>query len=124
LKQNDLNVDTYYALMIDNIDKVIDKRMEALEAIEMDKRRVARAYNKRVKAKSLQIGDFVWKTIIPLGSKSNKFGKWSPSWEGPYKIVRVCSGNSYMLESLQGQQLPRAPNGRYLKFYPSVRQDA
>jgi hypothetical protein len=33
---------------------VTDKRLEAL-----DKRRVARAYNKRVKAKSFQVGDLV-----------------------------------------------------------------
>jgi hypothetical protein len=120
-KQNDLSVDTYYALMMDNIDEVADKCLEALEAIEKDKRRVAGAYNKRVKAKSFQVEDLVWKTILPIGSKSNKFGKWSPSWEGPYKVVRVCFVNSYMVESLQGQQLPRALNGRYLKkFYPSV----
>jgi hypothetical protein len=49
-KQNDLSVDTYYALMMDNIDEVINKHLEALEAIEKDKRRVARAYNMRVKA--------------------------------------------------------------------------
>jgi Mg2+ and Co2+ transporter CorA len=49
-KQNDLSVDTYHALMVDNIDEVTDKCLEALEAIEKDKRRVARAYNKRVKA--------------------------------------------------------------------------
>jgi hypothetical protein len=124
-KQNDLSVDTYYALMMDNIDEVTDKRLEAFEAIEKDKRQVARAYNERVKAKSFQVGDFVWKNILPIGSKSNKFGKRSPSWEGPYKVVRVCSGNSYMVESVQGQQLPKALNGRYLKkFYPSVWQDA
>jgi hypothetical protein len=65
----------------------------------------------------------IWfgKTILPLGSKRNKFGKWSPSWEGPYKVVRVSSGDSCMVESLQGQQLPRAINGRYLKkFHPSI----
>jgi hypothetical protein len=124
-RQSNLNVESYYALMMDNIDEVSDKRMEALEEIEKDKRRVARAYNKKVKAKSFQVGDLVWKTILPIGSKSNKFDKWSPSWEGPYKVVKVCSGNSYMVETLQGQRLPRALNGRYLKiFHPSVWQDA
>jgi hypothetical protein len=123
--QNNLNVESYYALMMDNIDEVTDKRMEALEEIEKDKRRVARAYNKKVKTKSFQVGDLVWKTILPIGSKSNKFGKWSPSWEGPYKVVKVCSGNSYMVETLQGQRLPRALNGRDLKiFHPSVGQNA
>jgi hypothetical protein len=113
--QNDLNVDTYHALMMDNIDEVTDKRLEALEAIEKDKRRVSRAYNKRVRDMYFQVGDLVWKTILSIGSKSNKFGKWSPSWEGPYKVVRVCYGNSYMVESLRGQRLPRALNGIYLK---------
>jgi hypothetical protein len=111
--------------MMDNIDEVTDKRVEALEEIEKDKRRVARAYNKKVKAKSFQVGDLVWKTILPIGSKSNKFGKRSPSWEGPYKVVKVCFGNSYMVETLEGQRLQSALNGRYLKiFHPSVCQDA
>jgi Mg2+ and Co2+ transporter CorA len=67
-KKNYLNVDSYHALMMDNIDEVTDKRLEALEAIENDKRRVARAYNKRVRAKSFQVGDLVWKTSLPIGS--------------------------------------------------------
>ena len=122
-KQNDLGVNSYYALMMDNIDEVTDKRLEALAEIEKDKRRVARAYNRKVKAESFQVDDLVWKTILPIGTKSNKFGTWSPSWEGPYRITRVCSGNSYMVETLQGSQLSRALNGRYLKkYYPSVWQ--
>ena len=97
--------------------------MQALKEIEKDKLRVARAYNK-VRAKSFQVGELVWKTILPLGTKSNKFGMWSPSWEGPYKVVKVIFGNFYMVETMQGEHLPRALNGRYLKkYYPSVWQD-
>jgi hypothetical protein len=104
---------------------VIDKRLKALKVIEKDKLRVARAYNKKVKIKSFQVGDLVWKIILPLGMKSNKFGKWSPSWEGPYKIIKVISSNSYMMETVQGEHLPRAINARYLKkFYNSVWQSA
>ena len=110
---------------MDNIDEVSDKRMQALKEIENDKLRVARAYNKKVRAKSFQVGELVWKTILLLGKKSNKFDKWSPSWEGPYKIVKVIFGNSYMVETMQGERPPRALNGRYLKkYYPSVWQDA
>ena len=87
-KQNDLTVVDYYDLMMDNIDEVNDKQLQVLKEIGKDKLRVARAYNKKVKAKSFQVGELVWKTILPLGTKSNKFGKWSPSWEGPYKIVK------------------------------------
>ena len=110
---------------MDNIDEVTDKRMKALKEIEKDKLRVARAYKKKVKDKSFQVGDLVWKTILPLGMKSNKFGKWSPSWEGPYRVVKIIFGDFYMMETLQGDRLSRAINGKYLKkFYPSVWQDA
>jgi hypothetical protein len=51
-KQNNLDVNIYYALMMDNTDEVTDRRMEALEEIGKDKRRVARSYNKKVKSKS------------------------------------------------------------------------
>ena len=124
-KQNDLSAVDYYDLMMDNIDEVSDRRMQALKEIEKYNLRVARAYNKKVKAKSFQVGELVWKTILPFGTKSNKFSKWSPSWEGPYKIVKVIFGNSYMVETMQGESLPRALNGRYLKkYYPSMWQDA
>jgi hypothetical protein len=86
--------------MLDRLDEVSDERMKALGEIERDKLRVARAYNKRVKEKLFQVGDLVWKTILPIGSKSNKFGKWSPNWKGPYKIEEVIPENSYMVQSI------------------------
>jgi hypothetical protein len=53
--------------------------------------------------------------ILPIGSKSNKFGKWSSNWEWPYRIEEVIPGNSYIVQSVQGTSLPRALNGKYLK---------
>jgi hypothetical protein len=114
-KQNDLSTVDYQDLMMDNIDEVTDKRMKALKEFEKDKLQVARAYKKKVRNKSFQVGELVWKIILPLGIKSNKFGKWSPSWEDPYKIFKVIFRNSYMVETLQGERLPRALNRRYLK---------
>jgi hypothetical protein len=116
-KQNDLSAIMYHDVMIDNIDEVTDVRLKALKEIEKYKARVARAYNKKVKSKSFQVGELVWKTILLNGSKSNQFGKWSPNWEGPYKMIKVIYGNSYLLETLQGERLNRAFNGRYLKKY-------
>ena len=50
-KQNDLSAVDYYDLMMDNIDEVSDKQLQALKEIEKDILRVARAYNKKVRAK-------------------------------------------------------------------------
>ena len=70
-----------------------------------------------------QISELVLKTILPVGSQCNKFGKWSPGWEGPYSVVKIVPGNAYFVETLEGVLLGKALNGKYLKiFYPSVWQ--
>jgi hypothetical protein len=121
---SELSVVDYHNLMLHRLDEVSDERVKALGKIERDKLRVAKAYNKRVKEKSFQVEDLVWKMILPIGSRSSKFGKWSPNWEGPYRIKEVIPVNSYMV-SVQGTLLPRTINGKYLKmYYPSVWQDA
>jgi hypothetical protein len=61
--------------MLDKIDEVSDERAKTLVKIEIDKLRIARAYNKKVKKKSFQVEDLVWKTILPIETRSNKFVK-------------------------------------------------
>jgi hypothetical protein len=78
-----------------------------LEEIEKEKVKIAKAYNKCVMKKLFQVGDLVWKMILLLGTQSDKFGRWSPSW--------VVSGNAYFTENLEGHLLPKALNGKYLK---------
>jgi hypothetical protein len=51
-RHNDLVISDYYNLMMDNIDEVTDKRLVALGEIKKGKIMVAKAYNKKAKAKS------------------------------------------------------------------------
>jgi hypothetical protein len=67
----------YHNLILDRLDEVSDERVKDLGEIKRYKLRVARAYNKRVNEKSFQVRDLVWKVILPIGSRSNKFRKWS-----------------------------------------------
>jgi hypothetical protein len=69
----------YHNLMLNRLDEVCDERVKVLSEIERDKLRVAKAYNKKVKEKSFQVRDHVWKKTLPIGSRSSKFGKWSPN---------------------------------------------
>ena len=62
---------------------------------------------------------------MPIGTKDSYIGKWSPTWEGPFKINQYVPGNVYILETLEGEEFSRALNGKYLKkYYPSVWVDA
>jgi hypothetical protein len=62
--------------------------------------------------------------ILPLGTRSGKFPKWLPSWEGPFRVIRVVLGNDFFMEDLEGHSLPKALNRKYLKrYYPTMWQD-
>ena len=107
--------------MTDELDDLVGHRLRALVSIEENKKRVARWYEKKVKAKEFADGDLVWKLILPIRIKSSKFGMWSPNWEGPYRINRSALGNTYILETHEGVEFPEALNGKYLKrYYPSI----
>ena len=55
--------------------------------------------------------------ILPVGAKDREYEKWSPNWEGPFKVHRVLKGNAYWLSSLDGEPYKRSINERYLKRY-------
>jgi len=100
--QDQLIANDYDTLMKDELEDLAGHRLKASVSIEENKKRLARWYNKRVKAKEFADGELVWKLILPIGTKSSKFGKWSPNWEGPYQISRYTPGNAYIRETLKG----------------------
>jgi hypothetical protein len=121
--QAHLSAKEYNELMMDKIDDAPESWFKALEEIEKEKVKIAKAYNKCVMEKLFQVGDLVWKMILLLGTQSDKFGRWSPSWERLFRVIRVVLGNAYFAENLEGHLLPKALNGKYLKwYYPSMWQ--
>ncbi|KAK1686626.1 hypothetical protein QYE76_047474 [Lolium multiflorum] len=121
---NDLTAEEYAALMSDTIEDATELRLWSLEKIKENKAKVARAYNKKVRPKEFQVGDLVWEAVLPLGTRDKAYGKWSPNWHGPYKVVQALKGNAYMLEELSGEKFPVAVNGQHLKkYFPSMWDD-
>ena len=95
--------------------------LKALINVGANKARISRWYDKKVKNKTFEQRELVWKLILPIGTKSSKFGKWSPTWEGPFRVNICVPGNDYILGTLEGKEYSRALNGKYLKkCYPSV----
>ena len=76
---------------------------------------MAKSYNKKIKSKTFDTGDLVWKVILPMDTKERTLGKWSLSWEGPFKILRVFSNNAYEGQELAADNRIIHINGRYLK---------
>jgi hypothetical protein len=59
-RQDYLSAKEYTELMMDKIDEVLESRLKALEEIEKEKVKIAKAYNKHVMEKSFQIGNSKW----------------------------------------------------------------
>ena len=53
----------------------------------------------------------------PPGMKGRQFGKWSLTWEKPFRINQTYFGNAYLLGSINGEIHAKAINGKYLKNY-------
>jgi hypothetical protein len=67
--QDDLSPETYHRLMMDQLDEVREGQFGALGEIEKEKLRSNKAYNRKVREKSFQVGDLIWKTILPVRSR-------------------------------------------------------
>ena len=116
-RKNGLTLQEYSEAMMMELEYANDRKMQAFNHMLVQKNKIAHTYNKRVKRKSFEVGDLVWKIILLIGSKYRELGKWSPKWEGPFKVHKVPYGNAYWLASLQGEPHKRFINGKYLKKY-------
>ena len=52
-----------------------DRRIQAFNYMLIKKNKVAWTYNKRIKRKSFEVEELIWKIILPIGSKDKEFGK-------------------------------------------------
>ena len=120
--QDELTADQYSNLMKNEMEDLASHRLKALVNVEANKALHARWNDKKVKANNeFSQGELVWMLILPIGSMDQKYGKWSPTWEGPYQTNQRVSGNAYILETFKGERFSRALNGKFLKkYYPSI----
>ena len=98
---------------MDCLDEV---RKKALNKMTKYQQKTAECYNKKVKLRRLNIRDLVLYKVTPA-TRDSAQGKLGPTWEGPYQVVHYSRQDSYHLETLNGQRLPRPWNIEHLKKY-------
>ena len=60
---------------------------------------------------------------ITYGKNDRVLGKWSPNWEGHFKVMQFFSNNAYELEELAPDRRILRVNGKYLKKYKPILQE-
>ena len=92
-----------------------EKRMDALIHTQIYKRRIARAFNKKVKPGKIKASDMVLKQ-----SKAIVFdprGKFRSNWEGPYLVKIVLPKGTARISDLEGNKFTEPVNLDRLKKY-------
>ncbi|GKU89962.1 hypothetical protein SLEP1_g4030 [Rubroshorea leprosula] len=104
-------------LLRENLDLVEEVREMARIRNMAHQSRVAKFYNKRVRARQFQVGDLVLRKA-GLTNAYSHMGKLAPNWEGPYMVINIKRPGCYQLADLQGRPLSFIWNIHNLrKFY-------
>ena len=76
-----------------NLDLLEETRVHAGLKMAIYRQRMVQHYNKRLKPRSFTMGDLVLHKAEV--SQSTDQGKFSPNWEGPYKVIEVVRPGTY-----------------------------
>ncbi|CAL2256302.1 unnamed protein product [Prunus armeniaca] len=95
--QHNLVGENYSQAMLLELEGLDASRIDTLNKLLAGKQAVSMAYNKRVKNKSFEEGEIVWKAVLPLGTHMTSYGKLSPIWEGPFIINQILGMEAYRL---------------------------
>ena len=78
-----------------NLDCLGEVREKASDKMTKYQQKTAEYYNKRVKLRQLDIGDLVLRKVTPA-TRDSAQGKFSPTWEGSYRVVRDSSNRGIL----------------------------
>ncbi|VFQ78624.1 unnamed protein product [Cuscuta campestris] len=87
--------------MTANLHFVEERRERAFLRAEIDRRQVKEYYDRKVRAREFRVGDLVLRKRE--ASQPKEGGKFSKSYEGPYKVVAVLRPGTYKLSTLKAK---------------------
>ncbi|GMP96894.1 hypothetical protein CsSME_00045332 [Camellia sinensis var. sinensis] len=93
-----------------------EKHDRAVKVMERYHESIARAYNQTVVPRKFEEGDLVWKIVDPI-MRGQPLPKFSPKWEGPYKVVQASSSGYYKLVRVEDGFRTGPLNAKFIKHY-------
>ncbi|KAM1145823.1 hypothetical protein PS2_037542 [Malus domestica] len=120
IEQSSLSNTEYNQAMLQELEDLEEDWLDAYNLLVAQKKITERAYNKRVKQKTFGDGELVWQTMLPVGIKDPRFGKWSSNWERLFIVLKVLGKGAYHLRD-QTSIIHKFPiNGKFLKNYYTI----
>ena len=84
----------------DQLSLLDERRLRAADHVQAYKRKIDRAFKKRVKPRPLQRGDLVLRILRGLAGELRE--KFKPTWSGPYIIRDLTPEGAAWLTNLNG----------------------
>ena len=103
-------------LRLQELEALDEKRLEAQQRLECYQARLSRAFNKKVRPRSFQIGDLVLAIRRPIIISRRMGNKFLSNWDGPYVVKEVYSNGAYKIVDKDGLRVGPI-NGKFLKRY-------
>ena len=92
-----------------------EKRLKALYHIQCYQMRLRKAFDKKLRARDLKLGDLVLKEIQALVQGTNR--KFKQNWANPYIIKQIYSKGAIRLMELDANPFTEPTNIDQLKKY-------
>ncbi|KAL0430526.1 UNVERIFIED_CONTAM: hypothetical protein Sradi_0678600 [Sesamum radiatum] len=103
-------------LRLEELEPLDEKRVEAQQRLECYKARLSRAFNKKVRSRSFQVGDLVLAMRRPIITTHRTRNKFTSKWDSPYIIKEVYTNGAYKL--IAEDNLRIGPiQGKFLERY-------
>ncbi|KAB2626360.1 S2-RNase [Pyrus ussuriensis x Pyrus communis] len=105
-------------LRLQELEVLDERRLEAQQHLECYQARLSKAFNKKVRRRSFQVGDLVLALRRPIITTHKTKSKFTSKWDGPYVIQEVYTNGAYLIMAEDGLKIGPI-NGRFLKrYYP------
>ena len=88
------------------------------ESAQWYRLKIKSRFDRNIKENTFSVGDMVlrWDT---RKEQKGKHGKFDNLWFGPFLVSKILEKNTFVLQSLEGEELSSLVNGRFLKHYYS-----
>ncbi|KAK4384634.1 hypothetical protein Sango_3041300 [Sesamum angolense] len=103
-------------IRLEELESLDEKRLEAQQRLECYQARLSRAFNKKVRLRSFQVGDLVLAVRRPIITTHRTGNKFLPKWDGPYVVKEAYTNGAYKVVAEDGLRISLI-NGKIVKRY-------
>ena len=111
----EIDDDEWIKTRLEQLSLIDEKRLTSVCHGQLYQKRMARAYNKKVRPRHFEEGQLVLRHILPHHAETK--GKFSPNWRGPFVVKRVLPNGALYLADIEGKVTETVINADAVKTY-------